>query len=266
MINRPTPMSRPATSRVSAVAIVAVASLALASCGENNPVAEPEADVEQPSSESQVTPVSDEQLTAMAFRAAWDSAPPIENAKGPADYPGPYTYRSGKLVPLGGDRFALVSSGQGGDAHASSGSLAIHYLKRTADGFEKAGSWPGLIAGGGWGEAPKWSVRSDLMPSPTLVVASTGVGQGLLCEVTQLVELTPERPVFRIERLSTEYDNSGASEDGEGENIKGRILPGRKGQTFKVEYTGVRDATVTFARVGDVYDPVDMPELPSCVD
>ncbi|WIY70842.1 hypothetical protein KB221_07415 [Aquidulcibacter paucihalophilus] len=83
--------------------------------------------------------------------------------------------------------------------------------------------------------------------------------------MTELVELTTARPVSRVAQLSTGYDSSGASATGEGDTVEARILPGRKGQTIRVEYTGVREAIVTFAKVGEVYDAVDMPEIPSCI-
>lgn len=38
----------------------------------------------------------------------------------------------------------------------------------------------------------------------------------------------------------------------------------QKGRTMRVCYTGEVDATVIYAKVGDVYDPVDLPDLPSC--
>ena len=62
---------------------------------------------------------------------------------------------------------------------------------------------------------------------------------------------------------SLSYPDSTALGDA-GESVEGRILPGRKGETIRVRYTGDRTALVTYARVGEVYDPVDLPELPGC--
>ena len=207
--------------------------------------------------------LSPEQLTALAFRAAWGGPPPIERTETHEGQTDVRTYRSGKLVPLGNARFALITGGQGSEGHVHAGSLAVHYLTRTADGFERTGSWPGLLVSGTWGAPPDWSIRTDLTPSPTLVVEAGGTWQGYTCSWAHLVELTPTRPVIRVDQISTGYGSGGALGDA-GESVEGRIIPGRKGETIRVQYTGDRTATVTYAKVGEVYDPVDLPELPGC--
>lgn len=210
-----------------------------------------------------VATLSPEQLTALAFRAAWGGPPPIERTETHEGQTDTRTYRSGRLVPLGGSRFALISGGQGGEGHVNAGSIAVHYLTRVGEDFERVGSWPGLLVSGTWGQPPEWSVRTDLMPAPTLVIEAGGTWQGYTCTWAHLVELTPARPVVRVDQINTGYDSGGALGDA-GESVEGRILSGRKGETFRVRYTGDRTATVTYAKVGDEYDPVDLPELPGC--
>lgn len=211
-----------------------------------------------------VEPLSADQLTALAFRAAWGAPPPIERNEtidGQAEH---RTYRSGKLVPLDGDRFAFISKGQGGEGHVSAGSLSIHYLKRTANGFERVGSWPAFLISGTWGSPPEWKIRTDLTPSPTLIAEGGGTWQGYTCSWAHVVELTPQRPVIRIDQIGISYSDGGAREDGSSEGMEGVLLPGQKGKTMRVRYTGDVDATVTYAKVGEVYDPVNLPELPGC--
>lgn len=252
----------------SAGSAVAAACLVVSACDRPEPPA-----AEAPTSQPLPAPVppattatpnlSPEQLTALAFRAAWDGPPPIERTETHSGQTDVRTYRSGKLVPLGGSRFALISGGQGGEAHVHAGSLSVHYLTRTDHGFQRTGSWPGLLVSGTWGAPPEWSIRTDLTPSPTLVVEAGGTWQGYTCMWAHLVELTPRRPIIRVDQISTGYDSGGARGDA-GESIEGRILPGRKGETIRIQYTGDRTATVTYAKVGEVYDPIDPPELPGC--
>lgn len=165
-------------------------------------------------------------------------------------------------MPLGGPRYALVSDGQGDPSHAGAGALSIHYLTRMGDEFERIGAWPDLVISGTFGTPPEWTVRSDLMPSPALVASGGGTWQGYTCSWADVVELTPERPIVRAEGLHLAFDSAGAKGDS-GERYKGEIQPGQKGQTFAVRYSNL-ERPVTYARVGDTYDPVAMPDMPWC--
>lgn len=251
------------------IRLLVAGSVILASCDQPpKPTVSAEAlRVEAPLASAESAPVeqsSAEQLTAMAFRAAWGAPPSIERAETINGQTERRTYRSGKLVPIGGDQFAFVSDGQGGEAHASAGALAIHYLKRTVTGFERIGSWPGVLVSGSWGSPPEWKIRTDLTPSPTLVAEAGGTWQGYTCTWAHVIELTPQRPVLRIDQIGLSYSDGGAREDGVGRKMEGVLIPGQKGKTMRVRYSGDIDATVTYAKVGEVYDPVDLPDLPSC--
>ncbi|CAN5132618.1 hypothetical protein BH10PSE2_BH10PSE2_30720 [soil metagenome] len=210
--------------------------------------------------------LSPEQLTALAFRAAWGSAPPATHETPSADGdPVEIVYASARLVPMGGDRFALVSDGKGGDAHVDGGALAIHYLKRTATGFDRIGSWPEFVFDGTFGAPPDWAVRTDLTDAPALLTKAGGTWQGYTCEWSSLIELTPDKPVMRSDDIPVGYDSSGASEDGKsGETLEGTITPGTKGRSFVVNYGGARTASVTYALAGDAYTATSDPDLPAC--
>lgn len=241
---------------------------ALSACDrqEETPVAEaltsPES-VAVVASPPEAPKLSQEELTALAFRAAWGGPPPIERTETHDGQTDVRTYRSGKLVDLGGGAFAFISSGQGGDGHVHAGSISIHYLNFADGGFHRTGGWPGFLVSGTWGQPPEWSIRTDLTSSPMLVVEAGGTWQGYTCTWAHLVELTASRPIIRIDQINTGYGSGGALGDA-GESVEGQILPGRKGETIRVRYTGDRTALVTYARVGEVYDPVDLPELPGC--
>ena len=201
---------------------------------------------------------------AAAFQAAWGSAPPVvyraPDAK-PDDEA--MTYSKGTLVPLGGDRFALVSEGQGGDGHVSAGALAIHYLNRAPGGFTRIGAWPDIVSGGTFGSPPQWTIRADLTPAPALVTEAGGTWQGYSCSWSDVVELTPQRPIVRADGIPVGYDDSGAKETG-AEDMEGALTPDIKGQSFSVRYTGDRTDVVRYALSGERYQATTRPDLLTC--
>lgn len=201
---------------------------------------------------------------AAAFQTAWGSAPPVtyKTPDAGADDE-PMTYSKGTLVPLGGDRVALVSEGQGGESHASGGALAIHYLTSTPAGFTRTGAWPNIVDGGTFGAPPEWTIRTDLTPAPALVTTAGGTWQGYTCSWSDVVELTPERPILRTDAIPVAYDDGGAKEDG-AEEMQGVLAPDIKGQSFSVRYTGDRTATVRYALQGRRYEATTSPDLLTC--
>ena len=238
-----------------------LSALAVAACRQPDarpPMADPQRPTEAPAHTPDLAP---EQLQALAFRTAWGGPPPIEIPAKDEDGEG-QTIQNSKLVDLGQGRWALISEGQGGEGHVSSGSLSIHYLRRTADGFERIGAWPEIGVGGTWGAPPQWEVRTDLTPSPAITAQAGGTWQGYTCTWGQLIELTPERPIVRAGQLKMNFDSSGALGDS-GQSYEGRLVPGRVGQTFKLDYEN-SDNDVTYALAGQTYDPVNAPDLPWC--
>ena len=201
---------------------------------------------------------------AAAFQAAWGSAAPVTyRAPDARTDDEVMTYAKGTLVPLGGDRFALVSEGQGGDGHVSAGALAIHYLNRTPGGFTRIGAWPGIVSGGTFGSPPQWAIRTDLTPSPALVTEAGGTWQGYSCSWSDVVELTPQRPIVRADGIPIGYDDSGAKETGAAD-MEGALTPDIKGQSFSVRYTGDRTDVVRYALSGDTYEATTRPDLLTC--
>lgn len=252
------------------ICLIALCSFVVASCDRAR---EPEAPAELPradavEAQSVETPIAEpltaDQLTALAFRTAWGGPPPIERNERTDDQTDTRIYRSGKLVHVAGDRYALISEGQGGEGHVHSGSLSIHYLQRSGDAFSRIGSWPGFLVSGTWGSPPEWKVRTDLTLSPTLVAEAGGTWQGYTCTWAHVVELTADKPIIRIDQIAMSYSDGGARTDGESKDVEGVLIAGQKGRSMRVRYTGDVDATVVYAKVGDVYDPVNLPDLPSC--
>lgn len=210
------------------------------------------------------TPDESAASEAAAFQAAWGSPAPVTwrapDAK-PDDEA--MTYSKGTLVPLGDDRFALVSEGQGGESHVSAGALAVHYLTRTPAGFTRVGAWPDIVQGGTFGSPPQWTIRADLTPSPALVTEAGGVWQGYSCSWSDVVELTPDRPILRTDAIPVAYDDSGAKETG-AQDMEGALTPDIKGQSFSVRYSGDRNLMVRYALRGQRYEATTSPDLPTC--
>lgn len=201
-----------------------------------------------------------------AFQAAWGAPPPLRRA---APYTGrtnvEFIYEGGSLVPLGGDRYALVSTGRRNFAsHADTAALSIHYLRRTATGFERTGAWPEFLADGTTGEPPTWTVRADLTAAPALLTEAGGVWQGYACTWSHLIELAPEGPVLRTDSIPVGYDSSGAKGDEGAELMDGVVRPGAKGRSFVIRYTGDRRTDVTYTLSGTKYEPTIKPDLLTC--
>lgn len=211
--------------------------------------------------------LNDPQQLTSAFRAAWDRA-------APASAPGPehsgsdaFTFTTGKLVALGGEQYAFVSDGQGGDGHVSPGAVAIHYLERTPDGFRRVGAAPLIVDGGTFGNPPEWTIQQGLLPAPALVATSGGVWQGYACSGASVVELTAQRPVLRADYVRLNYSNGGAVMDGDtAVEMEGRLVAGTPGRDFTVQYSGASTARVNWRLAADgTYKPANEPkDLPWC--
>jgi len=246
--------------------------LALAGC-DAGPVSDgvgtETAAVEPPAAEAAIEDASlatvdlnDPQVKAMGFRAAWGKAPPaLHHSQREWE---DQTYSKSSLIDLGQGLYALLSEGHGGEAHASAGSLAVHYLMWTGSGFEKTGAWPALIHSGSWGSPPSWVIRKDLMEGPAVVASAGGTWQGYTCGWSDIIELTPSKPVVRIDKILMGYSDGGARMDGQTTDVEGEIMAGQKGRTLRVRYAGDVKGTVVYAKVGEVYDPVDPLDLPTC--
>lgn len=251
-------------SRVHLVAISAISAVALlAACQRPAEPAEgPAAPPVAPPTASQAVVAAPSETDA--FQAAWGSASPVTyRAPDAGTDDEAMTYASGTLVPLGEDRFALVSEGQGGDSHVSIGALAVHYLIRTPTGFTRTGAWPNIIDGGTFGAPPQWTVRTDLTPAPALITTAGGTWQGYSCTSSALLELTPDRPILRTSGIPVGYDDSGAKGAG-AQEMEGKLTPDIKGQSFTVRYTGDSTATVHYILRGQRYEATASPDLPTC--
>lgn len=212
--------------------------------------------------------LEDPRQLAQAFDAAWGAQRPAKATISGKTDSGEFTFTTAKLEPVGGDRYALISSGQGQyDSHASSGALAIHYLDWTPSGFRRAVSPPLLVEDGQYGSPSEWSIRNDLLPSSALVTDSVGTAMGYVCESVIIVEFTPERPIRRVDRVRLGFSNGGAVEDPKDrQDMEAALRRGPSEYEFTVQYSGASNARVVWRLAADgSYRPVNEPAgLPWC--
>lgn len=170
--------------------------------------------------------------------------------------------RNSRLVEVGQGRWALISEGVSADPRISAGSLSIHYLRRTEGGFERLAAWPQIVTGGTRGLPPNWAVRQDLTPFAVIVAESGTTAQGRSCNRGELIELTPDRPVVRVNQLKMYFEDFGAP-GGTTASFSGRLVPDQVGHSFRIDYEGSQP-DVTYVLQGETYKPVDPPDLPWC--
>ena len=255
-----------------AILVGVATALGLGAC-QNESAAKQEDVVSTGAAEDEVAApeLTQDQAAARAFQAAWDAAPPVTSAdprlgdeddlRWPEPISGRYEFRSGEVVQLSTDLYALVSSGHvEGAGRATTGALAFHYLTRTDDGFRRLDVDPIFIAGGVSGQPPAFSIRRDLTPAPAVIINTRSEDGDGACVVSQIVELTPSHPVLRATAIPAAY----APTDGSG-GWEGALATGRPGRDFAVQYSGASDARVEWV-LTDVgtYRAAGQPRLSGC--
>ncbi|MCJ8159623.1 hypothetical protein [Sphingomonas sp. LaA6.9] len=175
-----------------------------------------------------------------------------------------YAFRPEGISWVGG-RAVLISGGQGEDCHGCAGTLAVHYLEPRGDTLQLVGAWPQTATGTSFGQPPEWTLRTDLASNPVLETQGGGTFQGYTCNAAELVELRPDAPVTVAEGVQLDYSDAGAVAGGRAQNIRGKIIPGTKDQSFVVAYNGSSTARVTYQRHGQTYEKAEgSTELPAC--
>lgn len=174
-------------------------------------------------------------------------------------------YSPSGLVEVAPDLLALVSTGVLPDGcHACGGALAIHYLRRNGNRFEVLGRWYDLGPGGSFGKAPEWKLRRDLFSNAAVETLVTDGAQGCDGSLGGLYELTVSGPVARAEDINLGVSNAGMDEGFQKPVIEysAEILPGEKGKSFVVRYTGSTRGDVTYGPIPDRRDSQSFPWFP----
>ncbi len=228
-----------------ALAPLAVAAVLLGSCQRPAPAA----------------PAARHSELDAAFAAAWGSPAPVVRVVERDGERTTLRYAPQSLITLG-DRLALISGAQTDGCRSCRGSLAIHYLERTPEGLRVVGAWPELADGAAFGSPPAWKLRTDLFPAQALELSASGGWHGCTVAWADYVELTRDGPVMRARHVLTAYDDAGA--DGSTQ-LSAEAVPGLRGESFTVRYSGAGPVDVLYRRRGEAYLPLGpKPDLPTC--
>lgn len=271
----------------------ALAALALAGCGQGTSHGTVNKEAGPASAVMPAAPPPSAVDLLSAFKTAFGAPAPVSvtvpsnagedqlqamaDAASPDPGPTQLQFSPGDLFQLSPGLFVLISKGiDPTGCHACGGLLSVHYLKRTADGFEVL-SRSGLIGPrAGFGAAPDYTIRTDLFQNPALQVEESDGGQGCGSTVARLYELTPAGLVTRGNSidLAGSYDGSGGSKTFD---YSGTIMPDKRVETdtayngtvgpaheviaFKVVYKGSVKGEVHYSPTGD---PLQSLTFPSC--
>ena len=132
-----------------------------------------------------------------------------------------------------------------GGSHAEVGALGVYYLKRAGNRYTVLKSWPEAVEGGGFGQAPEWSIATRFTKFPAIYATAGWTGQGCVSQWAVIAELAPAKPLVSDPIfISYSYDRPGTNEP---ETLNGRIANIRKGASFDVVATGTRRLTEHYA-------------------
>lgn len=169
--------------------------------------------------------------------------------------------RGDGLIPTRGG-FALLVRGAEDECHACSGTLNVVYFRRVDGRWAPYRQWADVYEGGGWGGNYEVETIRLGRPNPTLKLSYSYGNGGDFGTYISILELTPARPILRIDEVQTDEDNSGAAETPEQACfIDSEIRPLRRGQGLAIHYTGARaghvkvDAVVHYSGTGDRWRP-----------
>jgi uncharacterized caspase-like protein len=177
-----------------------------------------------------------------AFRAVYgDNGKATVEIKAEEDFGGrmeTFTFEPAFAVKFD-DYIALVSKGTNKeDAHVAAGRISAHYIK---DG-EVIGTWQDLAYGNGFGMPPDYSLRTGLLNYPTMMVKAGWTGQGFTVGKEDIIEITPDGPVFRASVTTLEDTTGSVYDEMKPCVLEGKIKPSRSNaDSFQVDYKFTSD-------------------------
>jgi hypothetical protein len=140
---------------------------------------------------------------AFGHTAPYTATPPgvSKNSGKPAN---PVIYTPSGLVDVAPGIVALISKGKP-SCDSCSGTLAIHYLKRSGHEYSLLNAWP--MIGGATGQAVNWTARPDLEGGPAILATHDEIGPDCHQTYSQIIALTPDKPEVRANLLmAVHYD------------------------------------------------------------
>ncbi len=191
-----------------------------------------------------------------AFSVAFGHAAPFIAAS-----KNPVTYTPSGLVDVAPGVVALISKGKGA-CDTCSGTLAIHYLRRSGKDYSLIKAWPAI--GGATGQSVSWTLRPDLEGGPAILASHDEGGPDCQQTYSQIIALTPDKPVVRANLLmAVHYDPGPDPDHSPPYHARAKLLPGERGKSFALEYAGTWKLHVDYQRKGDVY-AARQHEAPAC--
>jgi hypothetical protein len=198
-----------------------------------------------------------------AFSAAFGHSAPFAAMAAPdGKKPAQFTYTPAGLVDVAPGTVALISKGKPSCDNCA-GALAIHYLRRSGGTFTLVKAWPAIGVTAPNGQAT-WTARPDLEGGPAILASHDEVGPDCKQSYGQLIALTPDKPVLRVNLLTAVHYDPGPDPDHSPPyQAKAKILPGERGKSFALEYAGTWKLHVDYLRKGDVF-AAKQHEAPAC--
>ena len=158
-------------------------------------------------------------------------------------------FRPGTLINVG-SKWILVSIGEVlHPGHGSQGRVAVHYLRRTDDGFAVERPYVPLVESGSFGKIAEWSVSNTLSEYPVLYVEGGFGNMGIFCSWVHLAELTPSGPVLSP-TIQTYYTDEGSLEPAFPKGIEGKIGQVRRDKSFVLNFTGDENFSEKYVKRG----------------
>lgn len=185
------------------------------------------------------------------FEAAFGVSPPLGRPAPAGGRESCYRYEPAGTVRLAKTE-ALISEAFTEDCHGCFGTLSIHYLRKVNNAFERVGGWIDVAAGNGWGRPPRWIVRRDLTRYPALEIRTEFSNNGYGCEWISLIELTPKRPIIRIQKTAAGYDTTGAVGHEKGQAITSVFRLDRNGD-INLIFEGTSAGALKYSPYQDGY-------------
>lgn len=148
-------------------------------------------------------------------------------------------FRPRAVVPIRGGGFALLMAGGERDCHPCAATLAVAYFRRGGGGWRPAGQWDHVHEGGSWGEIDGLARLVLPGPDPLIGVKAGSTDLGCVTESMGVVELTPARPVERIDDASLGGGNGGAAPGpGAAVDISAVVMPLKGRPGLAIRYQG----------------------------
>jgi hypothetical protein len=230
-----------------AVLVLGVMTVLLAGCQRQQ---QAQAPVEKPPAQPTVYTAAD---LLTAFKAAYGQPVPVQATDQNGDT---VVYNPAALIDITPEIAALIVKGEIPDGcHACTGADSIFYMRHEGKAFELLGKWPDIAGAAGYGQAADWTTRSDLTKYPALLFTSSDGGQGCSTTGSDILELTPSRPILRAQNVVTQLDYQPHEDETDSKHLKGVMSAQGPNHALRVTYTGSETFTLDYDPQGDTWTP-----------